>query len=136
MKLILLITGFAICSTLLGQNNPQPYIQKQSALKIMPPGKQPTAKKKPTVPKGLQKSTYSHSLQNGNTVMLLEQDNMPCIIPKPEGYIPNAGFNLKDKSWSWTAPIPNPATKNILLDFYTQTPTQTSNSTDTLIIKK
>lgn len=133
MKLLLLITGFTICSNVFAQNKPQPYIQKQSTLKITPPGKQPTAKIKP-VPNGLQKSTYSHSLTNGNIVMLLGQDNMPCIIPKPEGYIPNAGNNLKDKSW--TAPIPNAATKNVLLDFYTQAPKQPSNSTDTLIIKK
>ncbi|GEM_PF-2450258 len=133
MKILLLLTGFTICSNVFAQNNLQPYIQKQSVLKTIPPGKQPIAKMKP-LPNGLQKSTYSHSLPNENIVMLLGQDNMPCIIPKPEGYIPNAGFNLKDKSW--TAPIPNPATKNILLDFYKQVPKQPSNSTDTLIIKK
>lgn len=111
MKLLLLFGGIVMSAVTVGQNGPQPYIQKQSTLKVPPPGNNALVQKPELVtPKELQNATYSHSLPNGNKVIQLPQDNMPCIIPSTTGYIPNSGTVLKDKLWP--APIPNAVTAN------------------------
>lgn len=105
MKLLLTAAGIVLYLTGMAQVTPQPYLQKKSGVTITHPGQQ----KFSTSPAN--NATGRWQLANGNTVILLPQDNMPCVIPRPEGTILNAGAGLKNKSWR--APIPNGGKKII-----------------------
>lgn len=104
MKLLLTAAGIVLYLTGTAQVNRQPYLQKESGVTITKPGQQKN-NKTPAI-----QSTDRWQLANGNTVILLAQDNMPCVIPKTEGNILNAGINLKNKNWGAT--IPNAGKKN------------------------
>lgn len=117
MKLFLSGAAMVLCITCLAQVNNQPFLQKQSSVKISKPIQQKQVKK-----------PYTQQLANGNTVILLPRDNMPCIIPRPEAYTPNSGSSLKNKNWG--APIPNPG-KELFLHNKLMPP-----STDSLTIKQ
>jgi hypothetical protein len=95
MKLFLSGAAMVLCITCLAQVNNQPFLQKQSSVKISKPVQHKQGKK-----------PYLQQLANGNTVILLPRDNMPCIIPRPEAYTPNRGNSLKNKNR--VTPIPNP----------------------------
>lgn len=123
MKFLLTTAGIVLYLTGTAQVNRQPYLQKEPGVTITKPGQQKS--NKITV----NNSGDRWQLANGNTVILLAQDNMPCIIPKTEGSILNAGANLKNKNWG--APIPNAGENNPLVNIpFLQ------GSTDTLTIQQ
>jgi len=59
-------------------------------------------------------ATYSHTLPNGNAVYILPQDNMPCVIPDPNGLakMPNVWNGVTVPYRPQYHPIPNPALPN------------------------
>ncbi len=118
MKLLLTAAGIVLYLTGMAQVNPQPYLQKEPGVTITKPGQQKNNKT------DANSATDSWQLANGNTVVLLAQDNMPCIIPKTEGNILNAGASLKNKNWGAT--IPNAGKKiNPVTISFSQTHTDT-----------
>lgn len=105
MKLLLTAAGIILYITGTAQVSGQPFIPRESIVTVTTPGSQKDNKTP------VNKTAGSWQLANGNTVILLPQDNMPCVIPRQEGTIPNAGAGLKNKSWG--APIPNAGKKVI-----------------------
>jgi hypothetical protein len=88
------------------------FAQNDDRLKLLDKNfkKQPvTLKTKTILP-----STPYMTLSNGNRVYALPQDNMPCIVPKMAGNMPNAG-NQQDLQNSPNS-IPNPAPPLKLFD--------------------
>lgn len=126
MKLLLLTAGLVAGITCYAQPGNRPYLQKKSSVQVIPPGQGKNKKSDNTL------STNSYLLENGNSVIVLPQDNMPCIIPKQEEAIPNAGNNLKQKNWG--APIPN-AGKAGITSVHLITPIKPPPLTDSLPCK-
>lgn len=124
MKLILTAVGIVLYIAGNAQVNRQPYLQKESGVTLTKPGQQKNSKT------AANKPADSWQLANGNTVIVLPQDNMPCIIPKKEGTILNAGNDLKNKNWG--ASIPN-AGKKIISPVIISSP---QTRTDTLTIQQ
>jgi len=103
MKLILFLIGVGLCGTASAQNTPPmhkkvtPYTNK----KVIP--SKPSIQNTPVY-----NATPLMILPNGNRVVALPQDNMPCIVPDMKQFsMPNATPVYPNKQKGPGA-IPNP----------------------------
>lgn len=119
MKKIILPVAILIGYAATAQNNGTTDVLKKLRLQKT---KTPAVKITPTIVPhfDIQKqSAAAYTLSNGNKVITLPQDNMPCIIPEMQSYnMPNA-FTSLNKTEPVPGKIPNVADKNkntILID--------------------
>lgn len=111
MKPVLFLAALFIVSSALGQRTPYSGIQerykKKSGKVIFPPS--PPAIMAPTA--GLPSIVVPSQLPNGNTVLILPQDRMPCVVPDMSQFnMPSTGsISQKPSRYKGPGAIPNPS---------------------------
>ena len=113
MKLLLSLIAVLFISSVSAQENQlfsaEEYLKKkrtESDRSI----ENPLLKKRPFVlPLPDSQAPFSYSLYNGNTVYILPQDNMPCVVPDMSA----SNYNMPNASTGNSSGVmPNPGLRN------------------------